>query len=336
MNMIRINKNVAVFFGIVVGISLISLIVIKIFYPILFPQTTSSCTIPSQFFSIQIPHLFPLVPLGLLVLFLSLIMLKISLLFFHTIYFKEKLLVNLGNRKPLQLLLEKLQLSDKTLLIRHKKVFAFCFGVSDPKIYISTALVKLMDDKELEAVLRHEKYHLQNRDNLIMMALSATESFFLFLPILSDIARNFRVGKEIQADHEAIQGLRDAKPLISVMRKMLEAPRLAVGFVPAIADVDSIEPRIKAIIKQDFRYKTFKRVNIILSTFIVVVISILTITPVYAVDFHSSQQDIMVLCMQGNKCMKACQPLISGPAYPAKQMGIQNASHPDIIFSSSR
>ena len=333
--MIRINKNVTILSGILVGISLVSVIAIQKLIPFLSPQTNSSCTIPPQLFSIQIPHLLPLLPFGIFVFFIGILLTKISLLFFHTIYFKQKLLVNLGNRKHLSVVLEKLQLSDKTLLIKHKKVFAFCFGVSNPKIYISTALVKLMDERELEAVLRHEEYHLKNRDNLVMVVVSITESFFLFFPILSDIIKNFRIGKEIQADRQAIQGLQDAKPLISVMRKMLEAPRLAVGFVPAIADTDTIEPRIKAIIRKDFSYKTFKPVNVIVSILIVLIISLLTISPVQAIDFHNQKQDVVVLCLQGNECMKACQSPTTITDYPAKQSREQNSSYPNSNFTSS-
>lgn len=197
-------------------------------------------------------------------------------------------------------LLEKLQLREVTYLIESEKQFAFCLGIRHPKIYISTSLVNLLTFQEVEAVLRHERYHLNNRDTLTMLIASVGESLLPFFPLFSDFLHNYRIEREINADAEAIQGLGDEKPLISVLKKLLATTSIAVVTASAVADYDTLEQRINALIKKDFHFRKFKTKHIFISLVSVLVMIILTLAPVQAVEVHHRGEDVMMICPNKN------------------------------------
>lgn len=69
-------------------------------------------------------------------------------------------------------LAEHLRLANRVDVVRSEQPYAYCYGLLRPRICLSTGLVHLLDDEELEAVLLHERYHLQNYDPLkIVLAL---------------------------------------------------------------------------------------------------------------------------------------------------------------------
>jgi len=218
-----------------------------------------------------------------------------------TIYIKvqlsrKKLLRNCKSNTSFTMILENLQLTKKTYLIENEKQFAFCLGIRKPKIYISTALLSILNEREIEAVLRHERYHLHNRDTLIMLIASIGQSLLPFFPLLSDLLHNYRIEREIRADAKAIQGLGDEKPLISVLKKLLTTPAYATVTVSAIADHDTLEPRIQALIKRDSHFKKFKVKHIFISLVSVFIMIIITLTPVQAMEIHHKGEDAMMLC----------------------------------------
>ena len=82
-----------------------------------------------------------------------------------------------------------LGLHNKVTLLDQTKPLAFCLGVLNPKIYISTGLVEMMNSEELKVIMKHEKYHLDNRDSLVFIVATIIESLFPFsiISILSSI-----------------------------------------------------------------------------------------------------------------------------------------------------
>ncbi len=233
-----------------------------------------------------------------------------------TIYIKvqlsrKKLLRNCKSNTSFTILLEKLRLTEKTYLIENEKQFAFCLGIRKPKIYISTALLSILNEREIEAVLRHERYHLNNRDTLTMLIASIAESLLPFFPLISDFLHNYRIEREIRADAESVQGLGDEKPLISVLKKLLIAPEYATVTASAIADHDTLEPRIQALIRKDAHFKKFKLKHIFVSLISVFIMSIITLAPVQAMEIHHKGEDAMMLCPNNEVCINACRKIYS-------------------------
>lgn len=254
-----------------------------------------------------IPYYLAITPFLLFFAFLLIATIRLLTIYIKVQLSRKKLLRNCKSNTRFTMLLEKLQLTEKTYLIESEKQFAFCLGVRRSKVYISTALLNILNEGEIEAVLRHERYHLHNRDTLIMLIASIGQSLLPFFPLISDFLYNYRIEREIRADAEAIQGLGDEKPLISVLKKLLTAPAYGTVTASAIADHDTLEPRIQALIKKDLHLKKFKVKHIFISLLSIFVMSIIMLAPVQAVEVHHMGEDVMMICPNNNECLNACR-----------------------------
>lgn len=57
-------------------------------------------------------------------------------------------------------------------VIAHREPMAFTMGFVAPRIVLSTGLLELLDERETEAVIHHERFHKRHRDPLRMYVLS--------------------------------------------------------------------------------------------------------------------------------------------------------------------
>lgn len=304
--MIRINKNIIIFAGLILLLGTSALLLLQKLSPLL-SHSIYYCRSIISSLSMPIPYYLGAILFMLLFIFLLIAVIKIFVLYIKVQLFRKKLIKNLKSNEDFIMLLEKLTLINKTHLIESEKQFAFCLGVRRPKIYISTNLVNALTIQELEAVLRHERCHLNNRDTLTMLIASIGESLLPFFPLFSDFLKNFRIEKEIRADAEAIKGQGSEKSLISVIKKLLMLPSVAISTVPAIADHDTLEPRIRAIVKKDLRFKQFRVKNILISAASILVMSILTLAPVQAVEIRNQGEDVMIICPYDDTCLNGCK-----------------------------
>ncbi len=113
--------------------------------------------------------------------------------------------------------------------------FAYCSGIMRPQVWISTGALARLRDDELEAVLRHESYHLRHRDPLrILVARLLAGTFFLF-PLVRTHAQRFEVAKELDADRDALHAQGSVAPLAGALHALsattlsFRASDLAVG-----------------------------------------------------------------------------------------------------------
>jgi len=304
--MIKINKNLFVFSGLIFLLGISSLVFLQKFLPLV-SHTAYYCQSFINSLSLPIPYYLGAIPFLLFSIFFCIAIIKLSVIYIKVRFLRKNLIRNLKSNISFTLLLKKLGLDYKTYLIENEKHFAFCLGILHPKIYISTSLIKILKIKELEAVLRHERYHLDNRDTITMLIASIGESLLPFFPLLSDILQNYRIEREIRADAEAILGQGGERHLISVLKKLLSTPSLALATTAAIADHDTLEPRINALIKKDFRFRQFKVKHIFISLVSVFVMSVITLTPVHAVEVHHMGKDVMMICPQNDECLNSCK-----------------------------
>ena len=206
--------------------------------------------------------------------------------------------------EELQKILQKNQLDKKTVLVKNKKIFAFCFGIYNPKIYLSSALIGLISNKEIEAVILHEKYHLENKDTLIMFIAFVSNILFPFVPIISDLLQQYRLTREINADRSAINILQDDRPLISVLKKMLNIPINNFSATASIVD-DTLESRIKILANKDPKVKYFSLAHLCISTLSVLALLLIIVTPVHAVTSPIHKQSI-IFCINRSSCRMVC------------------------------
>ena len=118
---------------------------------------------------------------------------------------------------------------------------------------------------------------------------------------------HYKINREIEADKEAVDGLGDSKVIISVLKKFLSAPFPAFATSSAIADYETLEPRIKALIKQEKNILKFSPIKAVISIFFIIVLGTIIIMPVQAFEMHMPQQDTTMLCLNDDSCVKWCE-----------------------------
>jgi len=311
--MTRVNKNLIVFTTLILTLGVSTLLVIQRLIP-LTSQTLYYCQSFISSLSLPIPSYLSSIPLFLFSIFLTVTIGKLFFIYINVRQYRKKLLLNRTDNKKFSFLLKKLHLGDKTYFIESEKKFAFCLGIRNPQIYISMSLVRMLSEKELEAVLRHEKYHLNKRDTFTMLVASTGASLLPFFPLFSDLLHNYRVEREIEADAAATQGLGDATPLISALKKLLAVPSVALATSSAIADEDTLEPRICVLTNSTVHQKRFKIKHIIVSVFSIFALSITLLAPIEAFAVSHQGGDVVMVCPHGGECAASCREEYSTPA----------------------
>ncbi len=325
--MIKINKNLLIFLSLAIGLSMGILAVLTKFIPLFIDHTVYYCQHLGSFFSMEFPHQISLTVIGLFGIVLAVTAIRLMWLFIEIHLLKRKLIRYSSKKFQLKSIIKRHSLQNKVYLIENSRTFAFCFGILNPKIYISTHLLSLMTEKEIEAVILHEKYHLDHRDSLTMLIATVLQHLFPFFPLLSDLVRNYKIEREIEADHQAIQTLGNAQPVTTVLKKLLCIPTLTLPTVSALAEYETLRPRIKAIIGEQYSYVQFSKLKMIISFSAVVVIISMLVVPVHAMEIHNPKQDVMMVCLQGEGCVTACTGKNAVTPYTVPY-STDNASHP--------
>ncbi len=148
----------------------------------------------------------------------------------------------------LRRLMRKCALARNTVLVRTDQPLVFTHGLLIPKVWLSTGLMRVLRDDELEAVLYHEAYHLRVRDPLKMLVVHCLSRALFFAPVARDLCDTYSTAKELAADAYATRTMGDALPLARALRKLIAA-RPAVGLSAALVGETSItETRLLALL----------------------------------------------------------------------------------------
>lgn len=305
--MIRINRNLLNFtiLGLFLGVGV--LVILSKLIPLSLQKSVYFCQQFVNTFSIKIPNQIGLGLLGIMFVIVLLAVKKFIFTYVEVRRLRSQLILHSKTNKTLGKMLKKLHLQRNVYVVQSENLFAFCYGIRFPKIYVSTSLMEMMSKKELEAILLHERYHLKNRDSLIMLIASLTQLLFPFFPLVTDFMGQYKINREIEADKEAVQKLGDSAPLILVLKKFLELPSPAVATSSAIADYETLGPRIRALVKREKNPLNIKVSHAFISFFSIAIFGTMIITPVYAIEMHMPQQDATMLCLQGDACAKWCK-----------------------------
>ena len=305
MNMIRINKNIAIFSGLFLLLGTLLLFTLQKFSPLIGHVTYYCQSLLIDAKMIPIPYYLSIIPFAFLIFILAISVLKFFVLNIKVQSLKFKLRGNAILNKNIDKLIKRLGLQDSAVLVRAEKQFAFCLGVRNPKIYFSTGLVAQLSIKELEAVLRHEQYHLENHDTFTMILASVAHSLFPFFPVIGDLIKKYRIEREIEADKFAVHKTGNKRSLISALRKLLAFPTVEEVTVAAIADQDTLEPRIYSLVDKPYFRRQFRIRHLLITLFSLVVLATILVAPVHAKEFHHEAHDVIILCTDG-KCDNSC------------------------------
>ena len=287
------------------GIS--SMIVLYKMLPLFFWHTVYYCQQTFRIYSLQIPRQVTFLFVSLTGLFLLSFFIKLSHTLWKQYFFRKSLVKNVTAYAALMPLLKKLRLQKHVSVVNSMHPFAFCLGLRSPHIYLSTQVIRTMNQQELEAILWHEKYHLEHKDSLTLFIAFLAQFLFPFFPIISDLLQQYKIEREIQADNVAIKKLETKEPLINVLKKLLQTPASSLLFASAIGESVTLESRIRSLINEKPPLPRIKKRNIIISMFSFGLLIASIAVPVHATEVHTSRQDSMMVCLEGNNCASWCK-----------------------------
>ncbi|MEK7186269.1 MAG: M56 family metallopeptidase [Patescibacteria group bacterium] len=303
--MIKINKNLALFSGLFLLLGTFLLFALQKFSPLLTHAVYYCQSLIINADMIPIPYYLSIIPVSFLFLIFTISLIKFFILTAKIQVLKHTLRGKVTAERTVNTLIKSLGLKNKTVVVNSNEKFAFCLGVMIPKIYISTGLLSHLTKKELEAVLRHEQYHLENHDTFTMIVASVAHSLFPFFPLVSDLINKYRIDREIRADKFAVSKIGDQYPLVSVLKKLLAFPAVEAVAVAAIADQDTLEPRIYSLVNKPYIRRQFKLRHLFITIFSSLVFVAIIVMPVHAKELHPQEHDVMILCTDG-ECMNSC------------------------------
>lgn len=81
---------------------------------------------------------------------------------------------------------------------------AFTGGFLKPRVFLSTRLMDVLDEKELRAVVLHEAHHQNSHDPLKGMIVSFLSDFLLFLPVGGFLKKAYSLTAEMAADAHSV------------------------------------------------------------------------------------------------------------------------------------
>ncbi len=305
----KIHNNLLAFAGTLLFLTFGHIVVIYKYFVVLVHHGLYYCQQMVNSLNFQLPSAYGKVLAGIVILTAVFTLFKLfgSLL---NVFAFRKTLLSKKHEHPDSLMhvFVSLGIQEKVVVFTQAKPQAFCFGIRNPKIYISSGLLQLMNQKELEVILRHEKYHLKHRDTLTLLLATMIESLFPFFPVVSDFIRVYRMDREVAADNAAITNATDKQSLKDVLRKLIQyEPDTNPLFLPAIMSIDTLEARIHSMNLIDTTYKKISVRNLSVSVLSLIALLGLMVTPVNAIELHEEGQDVVMLCNNTARCESVCR-----------------------------
>ena len=203
-------------------------------------------------------------------------------------------------------LAKKHKLTGKIKIVLSAKPFAFCLGIRNPRIYLSTKLISLLDKEELEAIILHEKYHLLHKDNVIHLLSSFIRTLFIFFPFVSDMINNQQLKVEIAADSMTTSMLGTNAGVISALKKLLLYPGYQPEYVASFNHIQTLEKRIQTLKGKKLRGISTSMQSLLISTISVIIVLFAISTSLPEVGAHAHANKLSS-CLTGTSCTHNCE-----------------------------
>jgi beta-lactamase regulating signal transducer with metallopeptidase domain len=121
-------------------------------------------------------------------------------------------------------------LTERVDVVNAQRPFAFTYGWLRPRVCVSTGLVALLDDRELEAVLHHERWHADHRDPLRLLLVQSLGTAFAVVPEIQRLVRLYALTVEIAADTHVVAAMGHPRWLAGALVKTVAPPVAAPAF----------------------------------------------------------------------------------------------------------
>ncbi|MCA0170415.1 M56 family metallopeptidase [Bacillus sp. RAR_GA_16] len=163
----------------------------------------------------------------------------------------SKRLAVLSDESMTNHIIEQSELRHSLNVIISDAPIALTYGFIKPKIVLSTALVNMLTEEELRAVICHEQFHQQHRDPLKKFFITLLFTALWYVPILKWVSKHYQTLREIEADRFAMQQTNNMVDLSSALLKLLKNEhRLRHAFAVSFADT-SVNDRIQHILSPE-------------------------------------------------------------------------------------
>lgn len=125
----------------------------------------------------------------------------------------------------------------RVALLEDREAHAFCAGLLRPRIYLTTAALARLSERELLAVLAHEDHHRKRRDPLRLALAAVLADALFFLPALRQLAERYRALSEVAADEAATRAA-GASTVAAALLAFSDSssPAAVVGIAPERVD----------------------------------------------------------------------------------------------------
>ncbi|MGG1599099.1 M56 family metallopeptidase [Paenibacillus naphthalenovorans] len=135
------------------------------------------------------------------------------------------------------------------IVVNDEKFIALTIGFFQPRIIVSTGVLSMFSNHEVEAILLHEWYHCRNRDPLKMFLLALILDGLGYIPTMKAMVRDFKTWKELLADRFAIKQMGTEYYLGNVLLKLSEVGKMQHSTAVAYFAENAINYRIMQVLE---------------------------------------------------------------------------------------
>lgn len=139
-------------------------------------------------------------------------------------------------------------LDGRIRLVDSPDVLAFCFGLWRPRVCVSTAVLRELSEPQLEAILRHEAWHVRRRDPLRSLLANAIAAACWFVPLAGELVRVYKIRQELAADAGAVHGMRGPVPLAGALYHVAMKHDARLAPLPATGAFGALDARIDYLV----------------------------------------------------------------------------------------
>jgi beta-lactamase regulating signal transducer with metallopeptidase domain len=182
-------------------------------------------------------------------------------------------------------------------ITENNQLISFCYGFITPKVMLSTKLISTLTDKEIEAVLIHEKSHITHRDNIKIIIGKTLQSLFFFLPIFKVLNKRMIAVNEIIADALVLEHQKTSTHLKTALKKfILNNDYVHYGVFSQASDPEFLETRIQHLVNPAHKAQVIplKKTHVLCTGLLVVFGMLLVQTPVSALQTDNKQTSYLM------------------------------------------
>ena len=162
---------------------------------------------------------------------------------------------SLSARPPARVagLASRLGIDRRLTYVRDPAAYAFCYGFLSPRICISSGMARRLSNRELQAVLLHEAFHMRRRDPLKVLLARLVAGALFLLPAARDLRDRYLLERELVADDHVV-GQMSARPLAGALLKTCRgAGRRPIHAAAAVGAFDAVGHRIRHLARPSER-----------------------------------------------------------------------------------